>query len=326
MIITPDHAKHIQRRGKKPMKKTLLSAGTALMIAAMPLVGQAEPATFESPEAGAEALISALRGGDTEAVLEVFGPESKDVIVADDPERNRADREDFIAGWDEMSRVAVQDDGTARIYIGTDQWPFPISLVKAEGGWQFDVEAGREELIDRRIGRNELDVIEVMEAYVVVQSAFRGTDYDEDGVMEFARHILSSSGQRDGLYWPQAEGIPESPIGDAIARASAQGYEIDGEATEPEPYLGYYFHILEGQAEGAPGGAMSYLFNDNMVAGHAMIAYPADYGETGIMSFLVGENGTVHEADLGDETIEEAGAIELFDPSAGWTPVANDVN
>ena len=308
------------------MKNHLIGVTTALFLALPGTGALAEPQTFESPEAGAEALIAALRAGGGEPILKVFGPESKDIIVSDDSERNRADREDFIAAWNELHRVAVDETGAARIYIGRDQFPFPIALVEVDGGWQFDVAAGREELIDRRIGRNELDVIELMEAYVLVQQRFRQTDWDGDGVMEFAHHILSSSDARDGLYWPPAEGVPESLIGDAIARAAAQGYEIDGEVVEPEPYLGYYFHILEGQAEGAPGGAVSYLVNGNMVAGHALLAFPSDYGDTGVMSFIVSENGVVHEQDLGDDTIDRASAIELFDPSQGWTPVGDPTN
>ncbi len=302
------------------MKKHLFGATIAIVLA-LPVGAIAEPQTFESPEAGAEALITALREGGREPILEIFGPESEDIVISEDPERNRADREDFIAAWDDLHRVTVQEDGSARIYIGRDQFPFPISLVEVGGGWQFDVEGGREELADRRIGRNELDVIELMEAYVLVQQRFRQTDWDNDGVMEFAHHILSSAEVRDGLYWPPAEGVPEPLIGSAVAQAAAEGYEVDGEVVEPEPYLGYYFHILESQAEGAPGGAYSYLVNGNMVAGHALIAYPSDHGETGIMSFLVGENGVVYEQDLGDETIDRASAIEAFDPSDGWTVV-----
>ena len=299
----------------------LIRAVTALPLVLAAALASAEPATFDTPEAGAEALISALRAADRNALLAVFGPESEDVVVADDPERNRHDREDFVAAWDEMHRLAEQEDGTVRLYIGRDQFPFPIRLVETGGVWRFDVEGGREELLDRRIGRNELDVIELMQAYVRVQSRFRQIDYDGDGVMEFAAHILSGSDVRDGLYWPPAPGIPGSPIGDAVARAAAQGYEVDGTVVEPEPYLGYYYHLLDGQGPGAPGGAMSYLVNGNMVAGHALIAFPSAYGETGIMSFMVGENGVVYEADLGEESIARASAVDAYDPSGDWTPV-----
>ncbi|MEO1316165.1 MAG: DUF2950 domain-containing protein [Pseudomonadota bacterium] len=307
------------------MKMKLLCAATALVLT-LPAASLAEPQSFATPEEGADALITALRSADRDAVLAVFGPESEDVIISDDPERNREDREDFIAAWDDLHRVAVQEDGSARIYVGRDRHPFAIALVETDKGWQFDVEGGREELIDRRIGQNELDVIELMQAYVLVQQRFRETDWDGDGVMEFAHHILSSAEALDGLYWPPAEGVPESLIGDAVARAAAQGYEIGGEVVEPEPYLGYYFHILEGQGEGAPGGAFGYLVNDNMVAGHALIAFPAAHGETGVMSFMVSENGVIFEQDLGDDTIDAASAIELFDPSQGWAEVDEPAN
>jgi hypothetical protein len=167
-------------------------------------------------------------------------------------------------------------------------------------------------------------VIELMGAYARVQSRFRQTDYDGDGVMEFAASILSAPGARDGLYWPPEPGAPESPIGDAVAQAAAEGYVVQGHEEDPKPYLGYYFHLLQKQGPSAPGGPMNYIINGNMVAGHAMLAFPAAYGETGIMSFIVGENGAVHEADLGEDTIGAATAIEAFDPDEAWAPVSQE--
>lgn len=294
----------------------------ALGLALAAPTAWASPKTFETPEAAVSAVVAALEAGDRDALLAVFGPESEDVIVSGDPERDSEDREDFLAAYAEMHRVAVADDGIATLYIGKDQWPFPIRLAKGDAGWAFDVEAGRLEMVERRIGRNELDVIDALEAYVRVQARFRQTDYDGDGVMEFAAHIISTPGTRDGLYWPPEDGAPESPIGDAVAEAAAQGYVIDGEEREPEPYLGYYFHLLQKQGENAPGGAFDYMVNGNMVAGHALLAYPSAYGETGVMSFMVGENGIVYEADLGEATLETGNAIESYDPGDGWTPVA----
>jgi len=306
------------------MTKTLfaLAGAAGLVLAWSPAL--ASPKAFETPEAAVAAVISALEAHDRDALLEVFGPENEDVIVAGDPERDSEDRDDFLAAYNEMNRVSVAEDGSATLYIGREQWPFPIRLTKGEAGWTFDVEAGREEMLERRIGRNELDVIEALRAYVKVQARFRQTDYDNDGVMEFAAHIISTPGTRDGLYWPPEDGAPESPIGDAVAEAAAQGYVIDGEAREPEPYLGYYFELLQKQGENAPGGAFDYMVNGNMVAGHAMLAFPSDYGQTGIMTFLVGENGIIYEADLGDDTIEIASAIEAYDLGEEWTPVEPD--
>ena len=172
----------------------------------------------------------------------------------------------------------------------------------------------------RRIGLNELDVIDLMHRAVTVQSTYRQTDHDGDGVMEFASSILSTPGQRDGLYWPSEPGTEESPIGAFLARASDSGFSVDGTDQEPDPYLGYYFRILQKQGSGAPGGAHDYLVNGNMIAGHALLAYPAAYGETGIMSFVVGENGIVYEKDLGADTLSVAEAIDSYDPADGWVP------
>ncbi|MEM6549533.1 MAG: DUF2950 family protein [Pseudomonadota bacterium] len=291
----------------------------AVLLLAVPAT--AAPQAFETPEAAVNALVAALRAEDREAIFTVFGPETQEIVGSGDPERDRADGADFLAAYDLLHRIAEQEDGTARLYIGADQWPFPIRLVSTEAGWSFDAAGAAEEIQERRIGQNELDVIELLGGYVQLQATYRQTDYDGDGVMEFAAHILSTPGTRDGLYWPAEDGAPESPIGDFMARAAAEGFSLDGQEVEPEPYLGYYFHILPKQGESAPGGAMDYAVNGNMVAGHAIIAFPADYGETGVMSFMVAENGIVLEADLGTETIEAAVAIDSFEPGADWAPV-----
>ena len=291
-----------------------------LAVSVLPLGGaHATPATYDSPEAAVEAVVAALEAQSRDDLLAAFGPESEDVIFSDDPARDRQDWGDFLASYKAMNRIVVEG-GTAILNIGEDQWPVPIPIVHApDGTWSFDAEAGREELTARRIGENELDVIELLRAYVRVQAAFRQIDYDGDGVMEFAGAILSDPGERNGLYWPQEDGAPESPIGDFIARASSQGYSIGGEEVEPDPYFGYYYRILEGQGDAAPGGAFDYMINGNMVAGHAILAFPSAYGESGIMSIMVGENGVVYEADLGEDTLERAGAIETFDPTDEWS-------
>ena len=284
----------------------------------------AEPQAFETPDAAVAAIVEALKAHDRDALLAVFGPENEDVIVSGNDERDREDRDDFLTAYDEMHRVAVAEDGVATLYVGRDQWPFPIRLAKSDAGWAFDVEGGREEMQDRRIGRNELDVIDLMRAYVRVQYRFRQSDYDEDGIMEFAPSFLSSPGKRDGLYWPPDLGEPASPVSDVVAEATAEGYVLRGTDEAPKPYLGYYFQILDSQGPAAPGGAMDYMVNGNMMVGHALLAFPADYGETGIMSFMVAENGIVYEADLGENTIDLASDIVSFDPAPPWEPVDDE--
>lgn len=309
------------------MRRTALAIALALPVAIAAHPARAEPQAFETPEAAVDAVIAALEAADRNALVAVFGPESEDVILSGDPAADRQDWGDFLAAWREMHRIAMEgdEDEIAVLYIGRDQWPFPVELEKGEdGAWRFDAEGAREEIRLRRIGDNELAVMDLLRDYVRVQAAYRQIDYDGDGVKEFADAILSDPGQRNGLYWPAEPGTPESPIGDFVARASASGFDVEGQNVEPEPFLGYYYRILDAQGEAAPGGAYSYVLGGNMVAGHALLAFPSAWGETGVMSFMIGENGVLYEADLGENTLETAAAMETFDPDERWSPVAAD--
>lgn len=307
------------------MTKTIITGALAALLAFGATGASAEPRAFATPEEAVGEVINTLEARDRDGLIAIFGPENEDVILSGDAQRDIDDWGSFLAAYRQMSRIAVQDDGSATLYVGTDQWPLPIRLVKGEGEkWRFDSDAGQEQMHDQRIGRNELDVIELMKGYVKVQARFRQADYDGDGVMEFARSIISDADKRDGLYWPSAEGAPESPVGDFVARATAVGYSFDGKDQEPEPYLGYYYHLLTKQGATAPGGALDYMVSGNMLAGHALIAFPADYGESGIMSFLVGENGVVLEKNLGEDTLAAAAAIEAYDPGDGWEPAKDE--
>jgi hypothetical protein len=294
----------------------LVPSSLALLLGAT--VAFAEPAVFPTPEAATDAFVAALQAHDRAALVVVFGPESEDMISSGDADRDAAARDEFLADYDLMHQIVASGDDRADLQIGSTSWTFPVALVKSDAGWSFDVAGSRDEIVARRIGENELDVIDLMRKAVAVQSAFRLTDYDADGVMEFASAILSSPGQRDGLYWPPEEGTPDSPIGAFMAQAAADGVSIDGVDQAPVPYLGYYFRILTRQGDAAPGGAHDYMVAGNMVAGHALLAYPAEPGVTGITSFMVGENGQVYEADLGDATLDVAGAIDSFNPAEGW--------
>lgn len=300
------------------MKRSLAVAALCLLPMGMG-TAFAEPAAYETPEAAVAALVGALNARDRDALLAAFGPEHEDLIFSGDAARDREDWTEFMLAYNALNRINTED-GVATLYIGADQWPLPFPIVIGpDGSWRFDAEAGREEILARRIGENEINVIELLRGYVRVQAAYRQIDYDGDGVMEFASAIISDDGERNGLYWPPEPGTPESPIGAFMAQASAAGYSVDGDDTEPEPYLGYYFKVLQRQGEGAPGGAMEYAQGGNMVAGHAILAFPSAYDETGVMSFLVGENGIVFEADLGEETRTRAAEIDSFDPVGDWT-------
>lgn len=280
----------------------------------------AAPAAYDDPQSAVDAILDAIEARDRDALIAVFGPESEDVVLTGNAEEDRETWREFLDAYNEAHRIVMdEEERSATLYIGTDQWPFPAPLAEGDDDkWRFDAEAAREEVLTRRIGENELDVIELVRAYRRVQAAYRQIDYDADGVMEFASAILSDPGERNGLYWPDEPGAPESPIGDFVARASAQGYSVNGEPAEPEPYLGYYYRILGKQGAGAPGGARDYMVGNDMVGGHALIAFPSAYGETGIMSFLIGENGLVYQADLGENTLKVASETEAYEPGDPW--------
>ena len=263
------------------------------------------------------ALIDAASAQDRDAVLTVFGPENEDLISTGNAAEDQRNRQEILQMYRQGYRMEPRDSGEVIIALGADNWPFPVPLAKSEAGWVFDAEAGRAEVQNREIGGNELEIIDLMDAYGDVQAAFRLVDQNGDGVMEFARRIISDADARDGLFWPG----PDSPVGADMARASADGFS-DGEIDfEPEPYQGYYFRILTGQTDAAPGGAMAYIVNDHMLAGHGLLAVPSAYGETGIHSFMVSENGIILEADLGRETLDIAAQMTMYDPGEIWSPV-----
>lgn len=294
----------------------------AALVAAFPLGVMAEPEGFASPETAVAAVITALEAVDRDALIAIFGPENEDVILTGDQDEDRSIWSEFLRDYRAQSRIGEEDD-VATLYVGRTLWPFPVLMVREGDIWRFDAEEARDEILLRRIGANELDVIGLLRGYVQAQAAFRSADADGDGLPSFASAILSSPGHRDGLYWPPEPGAPESPIGDFMARAAADGFSIDGQDEGPEPYLGYYFRVLTRQGVSAPGGAIDYMVGGHMLAGHAILAFPAAYGDTGIMSFMVGEAGVVYEADLGEDTLAVAGLIDTFDPGEGWAPVTD---
>jgi len=291
-------------------------AGLALLAATLPVMAAETPATYATPQDALEAMMDAMAAPGQDAILTVFGNDAKDLLSTGNSDRDGANREKLLDLLAEGYRFQPADDHVVML-LGADGWPFPIPLARTDNAaWAFDIDAGRDEVYFRRIGLNELETIEMMAAYVGIQSEYRLTDHDGDGVMEFAASILSSDGVRDGLVWAD----DNSPLGVRIALASLDGYSTDQGDQAPEPFGGYYYRVLQGQTAAAPGGAMDYMIGDNMVAGHALLAVPADYGHSGIHSFMVSENGTVLEADLGKDSLTVAYGITRFDPGAGWAP------
>jgi hypothetical protein len=280
----------------------------------------AQPASFATPQDALEAMMSALRASDRGAVLDVFGAEAEDYLSEGDPVEDQLNRLALLGLYAEGYRFEPQEDGSVMIALGEEGWLFPVPVARTESGaWSFDNEAGREEVRLREIGSNELEIIELLEAYVAIQNTFRQGDLDGDGVMEFAQNIISSSPEaRDGLFWPGDDPL----MGELFARAATTGYNDGTSDQPPEPFFGYFFRILTKQTDAAPGGAMDYVVNGNMVGGHALLAAPAIYGETGVHSFMVSENGVIMEAIFGEDTLDIVAEMDAYDPDMNWSPVA----
>jgi Protein of unknown function (DUF2950) len=279
----------------------------------------AEPQLFPSPEAAAQALRDALEADDGEALRAIFGPEYADDLIGSDIAIVQEEMRETLEAMRAAAALLPDADGSVILTIGRQAYPFPVPIVREGESWYFDSAAGLEEVLDRRIGENELAAIEALRAYVQAQVEYASVDRDGDQVLEYAQRVISTAGQRDGLYWASAPGEPVSPFGPFIAEISMllEGKELG------DPYRGYYYRVLKGQTEHAPGGAYEYVINGNMIAGFAMLAWPAEYGDTGVMTFQVSHQGDVFEADLGPETAEVAAVIEAYDPDVTWTEVTD---
>ena len=284
-------------------------------------LAQAEPKAFPSPDEAVSALIDAARSKNTNAVLAILGPSTKEWIVSGDRVQDEDARSRFIDAYDEKNAVELEGDAKAVLVVGNDGYPFPIPLIKTAGGWAFDPEQGREEILDRRIGENELNTIQTLLAIVDAQRDYASVDRDGDGLLEYAAKFKSAQGQKDGLYWPSVEGELQSPLGPLVIKATAEGYTPDTTGSgngETNAYHGYRFKLLTRQGTNAPGGAHSYMVDGNMFGGFAILAYPVKYGASGIMTFAVSHDGAVYETDLGPETASAAKQIDTFDPDSSW--------
>jgi hypothetical protein len=271
---------------------------------------------FESPEEAMKALADAVRAGDMKAMLAILGPEGEDIVSSGDPVADKNTGEVFVKVYQERVDVVKEKEDRASIIIGNDNWPFPIPIMKKTEGWVFDTKAGREEVINRRVGRNELNAIQVCQAYVDAQREYASTDRERDGIIQYAQKVLSDPYRRNGLYWEVSEWEKPSPLGWLIAQAAAEGYTKKGD--KPIPYFGYYYKILKGQGPNAPGGAFNYTINGHMVAGFGLVAWPAEYDVSGVMTFIVNQNGTVYQKDLGPKTETIAKAMTFYNPDRTW--------
>ena len=272
---------------------SLVPLCAALLCWSAPSVAQER---FTTPEAAVDALVGAAKAGDAKALVGVLGPDGKAIVSSGDPVADTNIREKFVAAYEAKHAIEREGDGTQTLIIGADDFPFPIPLVNKAGEWQFDTAAGLDEILRRRVGRNELAAIQVSLAYVQAQNEYASLDPGGLGSHVYAQRILSRPGKKDGLYWPTAEGETPSPLGELAAKASAEGYKA---GAAPIPYHGYYYRILTRQGADAPGGAYDYLVNGKMIGGFGLLAVPAEYGNSGIMTFIVNQDGTVYQKDLG---------------------------
>jgi hypothetical protein len=293
----------------------LLLVGLVSMVTPQTAHAQAQR-SFASPEAAMAALLDALSAQDDAAVLEIFGPEYEDQLLGDDPDAAHEEQARFVAAANASLELRPDGEGRRVAYVGARAWPLPIPIVFGGGAWRFDTEEGIDELANQRIGGNELRTINAVRAYVEAQNEYASADRDGDEVLEYAQKILSSPGQHDGLYWPTAPDQAPSPVGPLLA-AAVETHEAG------DSYNGYYYRILTRQGANPPGGAYDYVINGNMIAGFALIAWPAEYDHSGITTFIVNHQGKVYEKDLGPETAEVVAAIDAYDPDSTWTEVTD---
>lgn len=276
---------------------------------------------FASPPDATTALVSAAKAGDRAELEAIFGPESHDLFFSGDDVADLRALARFAEWADQATAFVEYDDGSVEVVVGDEGWPLPMPLVRGAEGWRFDTAAGKEELINRRIGANELSAIDVCRALVEAQLLYASLDRDGDGVKEYAQKILSDEGKKNGLYWnTEKHGGQPSPIGPLAATAAEEGYRRAADR-KPTPFHGYFFRVLDGQGPHAPGGKKSYVGSDGMTAGFAFLAYPADYGVSGIMTFLINRNGIMFQKDLGENTEKIAAAIRAYDPDETWSVV-----
>jgi hypothetical protein len=271
--------------------------------------------SFKTSEAAVDALVSAARSNDRKALMEILGRGSSDIVSSGDAVADTASYQRFVSAYDAKHQLVMEGDNKAVLIVGQQDYPLPIPIVQQKGTWRFDTDAGRDEIIYRRIGRNELDTMQTSLAYVDAQNEYADKDRTGAGKGIYAQHFVSSPGKKDGLYWPDVQGEDQSPLGELAAEAAKQGYRVGAGRM---PYHGYYYKILTKQGPAAPGGALDYLVNGKMMGGFALVAYPAQYRNSGVMTFIVNHNGQVYQKDLGPNTTAIAEKMTSFNPDKTW--------
>src|SRR5579862_507352 len=307
--------------GKSCWHNFLKLTGVAILLAgSIPIRSMAQqpgPKAFSSAEEASNALVTAAQSNDEKAMLEILGPDARQIVSSGDDTEDAEGRAMFVQKYQQMHRLVKEPDGTTCLYIGAENWPTPIPLVKKGSSWYFDAEAGKKEILYRRVGENEMSTIRICRELAAAQKEYRSMQHDA-----YAQKIFSDEGQHNGLYWKAGDGEKQSPIGPLVASAVAEGYAKDQKG-EPTPYHGYYFRVLTRQGANGPGGAKNYVENGKMVKGFAFVAYPAEYRSSGVMTFIVSEDGVVYEKDLGKTTEVLAKAMQEYNPGSTWKKTMN---
>jgi hypothetical protein len=307
------------------IRRTSIATQIALVVLLISLAGckskkEESIRTFASPDEAGNALQAAAKADDEPALMVIFGPGSKVLVSSGDPVQDKNTAARFSTAYDVMHRWRKMDESSQILLVGYDNFPFPIPLKRNQDGkWFFDTAAGKEEVLNRRIGRNELAIIDVCNAVARAQAAYHSQLHDGATTKQYALRFISEPGKHDGLYWESAQGQPQSPLGPLAAFASAEGYKVKPDAHVP--FHGYFFHMLKGQTSKAPSGAKEYMVNGRMTRGFAFVAYPAEYGNSGVMTFLINQDGVLLQKDLGTNTAQAVTAMTEFDPDHGWVIV-----
>ena len=278
---------------------------------------QSRGRVFKTPEEAVSALAAAVKAGKVDEVMAIFGPDSQELVDNSDVAVARRNREVFSVAMKEQWHLVDAGNNRKTLVIGNEQWPFPIPLVNDANGWRFDTAGGKEEIVARRVGRNELAAIQICKTYVSAQQLYAAHSHDGQAAKVYAQHFKSADGHQNGLYWPASHGQKPSPLGDLVAAAATEGTAL-GQASQPTPFHGYYFKILKAQGPSAPGGAKDYVVNGVMSGGFALVAWPAQYDATGVMTFIVNQDGSVREKDLGSGTEAAVKAMTRYDPDSSW--------
>jgi hypothetical protein len=318
MNTSRDQSTRVVSVGQRPIAASTLTVVCLTILLAQGCAHRAAK-NFATPEEAVQALTTALRADDVGQLRKIVGSDGDEIVASGDAAADKIGRQKFLAAYDEKHTLVDQGTDAKTLVIGNSDWPFPVPVARGAKGWFFDCNAGKEEILNRRIGRNELSAIEVCRAIADAQREYALMDPDGNGVHEYAQQFPSDPGKRNGLYWPVAEGEPPSPLGEFVVQATAEGYRRKEEG--PTPYHGYYYRILKEQGPNAPGGALDYLVKGKMTLGFAVVAYPAHYDNSGIMTFIMAADGVVYQQDLGEDSDKIARELKAFDPDPKWKKV-----